>query len=83
MIFLFAKCKRDDLGRHVYVPQPMECPASKSAGCYKVQVAGGNNKANLGKKRSAEQCAKISEALQGTKCSASTHAKISNAKKGK
>ena len=39
-----AKCKRDDLGRHVYEPQPLVGPASKSAGCYKVQVAGGNNK---------------------------------------
>ena len=27
-----AKCKRDDLGRHVYEPQPMEGPASKCAG---------------------------------------------------
>jgi hypothetical protein len=38
------KCKRDDQGRHVYKPQPMEGPASRSAGCYKVQVARGNNK---------------------------------------
>jgi hypothetical protein len=43
-----AKCKCDDLGRHVYEPQPMEGPASKSAGCYKVvQVAGGNNKGRV------------------------------------
>ena len=41
---IFAKCKRDDLGRHVYEPQLMVGPALKSAGCYKVQVAGGNNK---------------------------------------
>jgi hypothetical protein len=41
---LSDKCKRDDLGRHVYEPQPMEGSASKSAGCYKVQVPGGNNK---------------------------------------
>jgi hypothetical protein len=41
---VFAKCKRDDLGRHVYEPQPMEGLASKSAGCYKVQVPGGNKK---------------------------------------
>ena len=41
---VFAKCKHDDLGRHVYKPQPLVGPASKSAGCYKVQVAGGNNK---------------------------------------
>ena len=39
-----AKCKHDDLGRHVYEPQPMEGPASKCTGCYKVQVGGGNNK---------------------------------------
>jgi hypothetical protein len=45
---VFAKCKRDDLGRHVYEPQPMEGPASKSMGCYKVvQVAGGNNKGRV------------------------------------
>ena len=41
---VFAKCKRDDLGRHVYESRPTEGPASKSAGCYKVQVPGGNNK---------------------------------------
>jgi hypothetical protein len=41
---VFAKCKRDDLGRHVYEPQPIEGLASKSAGCYKVQVPGGNKK---------------------------------------
>ena len=28
-----AKCKHDDLGRHVYKPQPMEDSASKSMGC--------------------------------------------------
>ena len=45
---VFDKCKRDDLGRHVYTPQPMEGPASRSAGCYKVvQVAGGNNKGRV------------------------------------
>jgi hypothetical protein len=45
---VFDKCKRDDLGRHVYEPQPMVGPASKSAGCYKVvQVAGGNNKGRV------------------------------------
>jgi hypothetical protein len=38
------KCKRDDLGCHVYKPQSMEGPASRSTGCYKVQVAGGINK---------------------------------------
>jgi hypothetical protein len=43
-----AKCKHDDLGRHVYEPQPMVGPASKSAGCYKVvQVTGGNNKGRV------------------------------------
>ena len=43
-----AKCKRDDLGRHVYEPQPMVGPASKSVGCYKVlQVARGNNKGRV------------------------------------
>ena len=44
-----AKCKCDDLvGCHVYEPQPMVGPASKSAGCYKVvQVAGGNNKGRV------------------------------------
>jgi hypothetical protein len=43
-----AKCKRDDLGRHLYEPQPMVGPASRSAGCYKVvQVAGGNNKGRV------------------------------------
>ncbi len=31
---VFAKCKRDELGRHVYELQPMEGSASKSAGCY-------------------------------------------------
>ncbi len=31
-----TKCKRDDLGRHVYEPQPMEGAASKCTGCYKV-----------------------------------------------
>jgi len=41
---VFAKCTRDNLGHHVYEPQPMEGSASKSAGCYKVQVPGGNNK---------------------------------------
>ena len=41
---VFAKCTRDDLGHHVYELQPMEGSASKSAGCYKVQVPGGNNK---------------------------------------
>ena len=41
------KCKRVDQGRHVYKPQPMEGPASKSAGCYKVQVARGNNKGRV------------------------------------
>jgi hypothetical protein len=45
---VFTKCKRDELGRHVYEPQPMEGSASKSAGCYKVvQVAGGNNKGRV------------------------------------
>ena len=45
---VFGKCKRDDLGRHVYEPQPMEGPASRSTGCYKVvQVAGGNNKGRV------------------------------------
>jgi hypothetical protein len=45
---VFDKCKHDDLGRHVYEPQPMEGSASKSAGCYKVvQVAGGNNKGRV------------------------------------
>ena len=43
------KCKRDDQGRHVYKPQPMEGPASKSSGCYKVHVAGGNNKGRVEK----------------------------------
>jgi hypothetical protein len=43
-----AKCKRDDLGRHVYESQLMKGPASKSAGCYRVvQVAGGNNKGRV------------------------------------
>ena len=43
-----AKCKRDDLGRHVYEPQPMVGPASKSVGCYKVlRVARGNNKGRV------------------------------------
>jgi hypothetical protein len=43
-----AKCKCDDLGRHVYEPQPMVGLASKSAGCYKVvQVTGGNNKGRV------------------------------------
>jgi hypothetical protein len=43
-----AKCKRDDLGRHVYEPKPMVGPASKSVGCYKVvQVTGGNNKGRV------------------------------------
>jgi hypothetical protein len=43
-----TKCKRDDLGRHVYESQPMEGSASKSAGCYKVvQVAGGINKGRV------------------------------------
>ena len=41
---VFDKCKHDDLGCHVYEPKPMDGPASKSAGCYKVvQVAGGKN----------------------------------------
>jgi len=41
---VFDKCKRDDLGRHVYEPKPMDGPALKSPGCYKVvQVAGGKN----------------------------------------
>jgi hypothetical protein len=45
---VFNKCKRDDLGCHVYEPQPMVGPASRSAGCYKVvQVAGGNNKGRV------------------------------------
>jgi len=44
-----TKCKHDDLCRHVYEPQPMEGPASKCAGCYKVQVAGGNNKGRVEK----------------------------------
>ncbi len=41
------RCKRDDQGRHVYEPQPTESPASKSSGCYKVHVAGGNNKGRV------------------------------------
>jgi hypothetical protein len=41
------KCKRDDQGRHVYEPQPMEGPASKSSGCYKMHVAGGNIKGRV------------------------------------
>ena len=39
-----TKCKCDYLGRNVYGPRPMEGPASKCAGCYKVQVAGWINK---------------------------------------
>ena len=41
---VFAKCTRDDLGRHVYEPQLMGGSALRSIGCYKVQVPGGTTK---------------------------------------
>ena len=48
-----------------------------------VYFAHRGGKGNLGKKRSAEHCAKISEALTGKKLSAEHCAKISELKKGK
>jgi hypothetical protein len=39
-----AKCKCDDLGCHVYEPQPMEGPALKCTGCYKGKWLEGTTK---------------------------------------